>query len=189
MVSKKKVKLFGKILFYIVFAAMLMLVIGMVVSKVTNKVFFIGNRTAVWVMTDSMEAQIPARSYIQIRKADPAQIEVGDVITFYSDDATIRGNLNTHRVVEITDGGRSFVTKGDNNLGNDKLPARAEAVVGIYEKRLPVMTFFGRIFQSEIGFMCIIILTVLVTVWSLAWDPIKKMIKEKKKASSPDEPQ
>ena len=183
----KKVKLLGKILFYTVFVAMLILVAGMVISKMTNKVFFIGNRAIVWVMTDSMEDEIPARSYIRIRKADPSEIKVGDVITFYSDDVALRGNLNTHRVVEITDGGKSFVTKGDNNLGNDKLPARAESVVGVYEKGLPVMTVMGRVFQSKIGFAVIIILAVLLTIWSLAWDPIKKMIKEKKKDSLSDE--
>lgn len=187
MAIGKKVKLLGKILFYTVFAAMLILVVGMVISKMTNKVFFIGNRATVWVMTDSMEDEIPARSYILIKKADSAEIKEGDVITFYSDDAALRGNLNTHRVVEIADGGNAFVTRGDNNLGNDKLPARAKNVVGVYEKGLPVMTFFGRIFQSKVGFAAIVIITVLLTAWSLAWDPIKKMIEEKKKASLPDE--
>ena len=187
MAIGRKLKLFGKILFYTVFVAMLILVVGMLISKITNKVFFIGNRATVWVMTDSMEEEIPARSYIRIRKAEPSEIKVGDIITFYSDDAALRGNLNTHRVVEITDGGKSFITKGDNNLGNDKLPARAEAVVGVYEKGLPAMTVMGRVFQSRIGFVSIIILAVLLTVWSLAWDPIKKMIKEKKKDSLPEE--
>lgn len=187
MEIRKKGKLFAKILFYIVFFAVLLLVIGMVISRVSNRLFFVLNRSTVWVVSDSMEDEIPERSYIQIRKADASEVEVGDVITFYSDDPALRGHLNTHRVVEILDGGKAFLTRGDNNLGNDQYPARAESVVGIYEKTMPVMTVAGRFFQSKIGFFCIILLTVLVSVVSLAWEPIKKALKKNKTDSQSGE--
>ena len=176
MKCNKKLKLVVKILFYVVFAAVLVLVVGMLISKMTNQVFFVGDRAAIWVVTDSMEDQIPAQSYIQIRKVDPSQIEVDNVITFYSDDPTLQGNLNTHRVVEVSEDGRTFVTKGDNNLGNDQYPVRAESVVGVYEKNLTVLTFFGRLMQTKVGLLCVLILIAVLTVFSFYGDSIKKLL-------------
>ena len=115
----KKAKLIGKIAFYTVFVVLSLLVVGMIFSKMSNRIFFVGGKSTIWVMTDSMEDTIPAQSYILVRKAQASDVRVGDVITFYSDDPALRGNLNTHRVVEIKDGGNSFVTKGDNALAND----------------------------------------------------------------------
>ena len=183
----KKVKLVGKILFYTVFVATLLLVVGMAISKMSNRVFFVANRSTIWVMTDSMEDQIPARSYIQIRKVEPSQVEVGDVITFYSDDPVLKGQLNTHRVIEIAEDGRSFITKGDDNPGNDKYPARADAVVGVYEKNLPALTIVGRAMQSRAGLICVLVLmTVLITV-GFAGDSFKKLFQVTDKNSSSDD--
>ena len=176
MKINKTVKLIGKILFYIVFVAVLLLVIGMMISKISNRVFFVGNRAMLWVVTDSMEEQIPERSYIEIRKIDPSEIKEGDIITFYSDDPSLQGHLNTHRVVEISADGTSFVTKGDNNVINDKYPVRAEAVIGVYEENLEIMTAIGRAFQTKIGlFLSLTLITVIVAV-SFASEPIKKML-------------
>ena len=164
----KQLKLIGKIAFYVFFAAVLLLVIGLAMAKFSNQVFFLGDRATVWILTDSMEDTIPAQSYIQIRKVDPDEIQVGDVITFYSDDPVLRGYLNTHRVVEISEDGATFITKGDAALSNDKYPARAEAVVGVYEKNLELLSVAGRIFQSPAGLICTFALLAAVTVFTLA---------------------
>ncbi len=187
MKNRKTWKLIGKILFYILFTVVLLLVVGMLISKITNRVFFVGKSATIWVMTDSMEDEIPANSYIRIKKIAPSEIKIGDVITYYSDDPILRGNLNTHRVVEILDGGESFVTKGDNNLGNDIYPARAEAVIGVYEKNCPILTAAGRVFRSRIGLIGLILVMALITILSFAWDPIKKQLEKRKKNSQPEE--
>lgn len=185
----KKVRLAGKILFYIVFVAVILLVVGMLISKISDRVFFLGNRATIWVMTDSMEEQIPAQSYIQIRKIEPSEIQEGDVITFYSDDPTLQGHLNTHRVVEIAEDGKSFVTRGDDNPGNDKYPARAEAVVGVYEKNLPVLTALRRAAQSKVGLLCILLLMTALITFSFFGDSFKKWFRQADKTTPTDEPQ
>ena len=179
MKIKKGIKLFGKILFYIFFVAVLLLVVGMFISKISNRVFFVGNRATIWVMSDSMEEKIPEKSYIVIRKADAADVKVGEIITFYSDDPVLQGQLNTHRVVKISDDGRYFTTKGDNNLTEDKYPVRAEAVVGVYEKNLDWLSVAGRVFQSKIGLVVILVIMAALTLYSFASDLFKKQKKEK----------
>ena len=183
----KKAKLLGKILFYIFFFAVLLLVVGMLFSKINNRVFFLGNRSALWVMTDSMEEQIPARSYILIRKVDASEVRVGDVITYYSDDPVLQGHLNTHRVVEIVDGGRSFITKGDANLANDSYPARAEAVVGVYEKNLDFLTNVGRWFQTPMGLVCIFVLLAVVLLFTYCSESMKKLFTKKSREEMTDD--
>ena len=176
----KKVKLIGKIAFYTIFVVLSLLVVGMFFSKISNRIFFVGGKSTIWVMTDSMEDTIPAQSYILVRKAQASDVRVGDVITFYSDDPALRGNMNTHRVVEIKDGGNSFVTKGDNALANDPYPARGEAIVGIYERNLEVFSVAGRFIQSPAG----LILIVLLIIYSFVWEPLKKLLQKEK--SDPD---
>ena len=181
----KKAKLLGKILFYIFFFAVLLVVVGMLFSKINNRVFFLGNRATLWVMTDSMEDQIPAQSYILIRKADPSDIHVDEVITFYSDDPALQGHLNTHRVVEIQDDGR-FITKGDANLTNDSYPVRAEAVVGVYVKNLDFLTKAGRWFQSPAGLISIFVLLAVVTLFTYCSEPLKKLFGKKSEEEKVD---
>ena len=187
MEFRKIIKILGKVLFYVVFIAVFALVIVMTFSKINKRVLFIGNRANIWVMTDSMEDEIPAQSYIRIRKPEDTQIEIGDVITFYSDDPALKGHLNTHRVVEIIDDGESFVTKGDNNIKNDDYTVRAESVVGVYEKKLPILSVMGRIFQSKIGFFCILILMSVLIAYSFFSDSLKRSFKKAPNDSSDGE--
>lgn len=175
----KQLKIIGKFAFYIFFAVVLLLVIGLAVAKISNKVFFLGNRATVWIMTDSMEDSIPAKSYIRIRKVDPSEIQEGDVITFYSDDPALKGYLNTHRVVEIVEDGTAFITKGDANLANDRYPARAEAVVGVYEKNLPLLSSVGRVFQSPVGLFAVFALLAVITIVTFTGGFSKKDKKSK----------
>ena len=178
----KKFKLVGQILFYIFFAVVLLVVVGMMISKATGKIFFFGDRTMVWVLTNSMEDEIPAQSYIKIRKIEASEIKVNDVITFYSDDPALGGSLNTHRVVEVIDGGREFVTRGDNNAVNDRVNAKGEKVIGVYEGVAPFMTAVGRFFQTKLGLFSIFIFVIAVTAVTFFFDIFKKKPQNKESA-------
>ena len=70
------------------------------------------------VQTGSMEPEIPVGGIVIVHKTKPSSLKVGDVISFYSNDMTISGQINTHRIVEIKDsdsGEKIFLTKGDAN--------------------------------------------------------------------------
>ena len=78
---------------------------------------------------------------------------MGDVIVFTCQDETspVYGSLITHRIVAETENG--YRTKGDNVLASEDpwTVARGD-VVAVYEKNLPVLTFFGRILSTKAGF-------------------------------------
>jgi signal peptidase len=150
------------------------------ISKFTGKVFFVGNRTAVWILTDSMDDAIPPQTYILIEKADPADVKKDDIITFYSDDPVLGGSLNTHRVLEVIDGGKEFVTKGDHNLAEDKYTAKGDKLVGVYVDDIPLLTAIGRFFAKPYGLGVTIGLIILLSVGVYLPELLKKKPDEAK---------
>ena len=149
MKKRSTLRLVSKIAFYSIFVIVLALVAMLFISKFTGKVFFVGNHTAVWILTDSMDDEIPPQTYILIEKADPADVKKDDIITFYSDDPVLGGSLNTHRVIEVIDGGKEFVTKGDHNLAEDKYTAKGDKLVGVYVDDIPFLTALGRFPEAK----------------------------------------
>ncbi len=80
------------------------------------------------VLSGSMEPEIQTGSLVYVRKVDPEQVEVKDVITYKLDEDTI----STHRVVEIYEEGgyRFFRTKGDANDVVDGGAVREDSILG-----------------------------------------------------------
>lgn len=112
-----------------------------------------------------MEPGIGAGSYILVARVRTEEIAVGDVITFRSDDPAIQGQLNTHRVTEILDGGAAFRTKGDNNPVADKYVVPADHVVARYVRNLDGLTAIGRaVFARNIFPVILLVLSAVVFV-------------------------
>lgn len=147
---------------YVIIGAICVLFAFVFISNLSGNTAFLFGHTAVWIRTDSMEPAIPQRSYILVKKAAAEDVNVGDVIVFRSDDPVLEGALNTHRVTEIIGEHEEFVTKGDNNYVEDQYTAKAENIVGIYEKNLPLFTNFGRFFTTPLGLVATIALVLMI---------------------------
>lgn len=83
------------------------------------------------VLSGSMESVYPTGSLIYVVKADPAKLEVNDIITFKMPSGTIA----THRIIElVTDESKPgivrFRTKGDENNIADGTLVDLESVIG-----------------------------------------------------------
>ena len=180
MKKRSTLRLVSKIAFYSIFAIVLALVAMLFISKFTGKVFFVGDRTAVWILTDSMDDAIPPQTYILIEKADPTEIKKDDIITFYSDDPVLGGSLNTHRVVEVIDGGKEFVTKGDHNIAKDEYTAKGDKIVGVYVDDIPFLTVIGRFFAKPYGLGITIGLIILLSIGVYLPELLKKKPEEEK---------
>lgn len=175
-IFKKAVNIIGYVLVFAMVAALILVLRGNIKGEVT---FFAG-RAVIWVKTQSMEPEIPEKSYILIKKASAADVKVGDVIVFKSDDPLLGGAYNTHRVIEIVGDNEAFMTKGDNNFLPDQYNARAENVVGIYLKKLPVLSVFGRLLQNQMGI--IIAVTIIFALVLIIYVP--DMIKANKERTA-----
>lgn len=151
-----------------VFTALLIVFVALVLYfNLTGKTFFVFDRAVMWVKTGSMEPQIPARSYVLVKKATGDDVKLGDVIVFHSSDPRLGGELNTHRVVEIKGGGAEFITKGDNNPTVDGQSAKAENVIGIYSKNLPFLSSLGRFLSTSTGItvMALLMFAIIIAVF------------------------
>ena len=140
------------------------IIIILAVARSQNRVSFLFDHALVWIMSPSMEDTIPAKSYILIKKSDGSDIEKNDINMFYSDDPSLSGMPNTHRVVEVIGENNSFVTRGDNNLSNDKYEVKAEKVIGKHVKNLQVLSAVMRVFLSKIGIIILIASILLITL-------------------------
>lgn len=106
------------------------------------------------VLSGSMEPAIMAGDLILTKGVDPYDIQVGDVISFrVKDDVVV-----SHRVVEIAnDGGLSFLTKGDANVGMDATMVYPEDLEGLYIWRGAGLGRFAIFLQTPIGMLSFVV--------------------------------
>lgn len=118
-----------------------------------NVPYIFGHRV-MQVISDSMRPTISAETCIVIEKVDDIhEIEIGDVITFVSEDPRIEGYYNTHRVDDIiTDSETGEIllqTKGDAYDTPDANLVGFDQVAGRYVGELP----FGKYLYKGIIFL------------------------------------
>ena len=153
-------------------------------ARLRGEPIFIFGYTVMWVHTGSMESTIPAESFILAGTVSAENVEVGDVITFRTDDPKLieKGiTVNTHRVIEIVGNNEEFVTQGDYNTARDEYTAKAANVLARYERNLPVLTLLGRFFKTPAGLVCALAGIVLICFLLYLPDILKK---RKKKAET-----
>lgn len=82
-----------------------------------------GRYRTLTVLSGSMAPAIPTGSLVVVTPVDPADVRVGQVITY---QAPTDGRVVTHRVARVLEGGRQpvVVTKGDANDTADPWAAR-----------------------------------------------------------------
>jgi signal peptidase len=121
-------KQIGNIASALVFVVLLALCFGIAGMRLTGLGTYV-------VTGGSMEPSIHKGSLLIVQPVEPAEIAVGDVITFEQYEQT-----TTHRVVGIvsTDTGLAFKTKGDANTVADPLDKTFPGKVGIVRGALPL---------------------------------------------------
>lgn len=101
------------------------------------------------VVSGSMEPAIPVGSLVMAKPVKPAELQVGDVIVFYTDrhaDTPV-----THRVVENHVEDREVITKGDANAANDLSPVLYENIDGKVRHHIPRIGMIVGLFGTVMG--------------------------------------
>ncbi len=80
------------------------------------------------IKSESMKPEIPSGSLIFVDKVDAAEIFEDDVISFYEEGND--KNIVTHRVIEIDEENKAFVTKGDANSKQDEKTVSYDKLIG-----------------------------------------------------------
>lgn len=182
------------VLWLFVIFSIFVTVVAVSVDKDGENVPIVGGKCYLTVLSTSMEGKkpdgIPADKPSGFNKGDliiakyigkdldaKTKLGIGDVISFRFDvnnDGKIdKGELNTHRIVDLVKDGEGnvtgYITKGDNNLTNDANPVYFGDIVAVYSgRRLAgignVLTFLS----SKLGFgLCIILPLFLFFAYEL----------------------
>ena len=140
------------------------------------------------VLTGSMEPNIPVDSLIIVKRVQPSELEIGDVISFYSKDPALKGAVNTHRIVAIekSNGEYLFKTKGDANRLEDDYATLQKDVIGkvIYSSK--TLGKMVRLLSNPLLFMPLIFIPLVILLGHSLWEGIslaKKIAKEEEEAA------
>lgn len=125
----------------IIFVTIILLTCFFVFCLVKGNVPAIFGYRMLYVVSGSMEPAIERGSYIIIKEVTPSELQVGDIVTFVSEEPAIYGMYNTHRIYDIcTDtytGETLYITKGDAFEEPDAYSVSEEQIVGRLTKILP----------------------------------------------------
>ena len=116
------------------------------------------------IQTDSMyDTLMPGDLVVGTNVKDKGELRPGDIITYWT---IIDGErvLNTHRIIEIYDGGGYWIfqTKGDNNTIEDPLTVHESDVVAQYSFRIPGIGKVFNYLQTSTGFLLVVVLPVFI---------------------------
>ncbi len=147
-----KLPLLGK---FLAFVGGLVMAVVILLSLVLAAPRLAGMRSYV-VISGSMEPSIPVGSIVYSKLADPETLEKGDVIVFYSSDATTGGGAEgvipiTHRVVENDPASGEIITKGDANADNDLSPVTYYNVEGKVIFHIPRLGYLAAPLSTVMG--------------------------------------
>ena len=111
---------------------------------------------------------------------DVSTLKVGDIIVFRSKDPAIYGQMNTHRIVEITEknGEIAFVTKGDANSGVDLYTVSPADIYGKVVFHTSAIKCFGLFFDfihTKSGFVTVVILPLMLVVYFYVKDFVREV--------------
>lgn len=105
------------------------------------------------ISTESMQPTLKKGDVIVIKKVDKKDLKIDDIITF-----KVKGEVITHRIVEIDEVNGTYKTKGDNNNIIDDVNLLFEDIEG---KEIIKIPHLGNI-VSGLKNGIIIILTILI---------------------------
>ena len=159
--------------------------VGLVGLAVLGLVFVaIAPRLLGWnfvvVAGGSMEPAVPFGSVAVMEDVKPAELRVRDIVMFREGN----GKVVTHRIVGISDDGRTLTTQGDANNAPDEGKIPVAAVQGRFRFAVPEVGRFVRWMGTREGYMAIILVPGLVIIGLELLSIGKELRRGKKKSEA-----
>lgn len=155
MVNKKKA--IENILFILFMIVMAVLIFTTIQTRIMGKEPSILGYRLYTVDSGSMSPTLKLGALTIVKEKEANEITKGDMITYRgSGDSVV-----THRVMDIENGGTSFITKGDANETEDPMPLDSNKLIGKVVFSIPYIGFLLRLLKTKIGLIIIIVLMVI----------------------------
>ena len=122
------------------------------------------------VNSDSMAAtDFNAGDLILVKEVDPSTLNVGDIITFMSQDTDSFGETITHKIRKLTtdaEGNSGFITYGTTTDTDDETIVTYPYVLGKYQSHIAGLgTFFNFLKTTPGYFVCIFTPFMLIILY------------------------
>ena len=129
------------------------------------------------IMSSSMEPTIPIGSIVVVKRVNPDDVKVSDIIVFQRSDSK-----TLHRVIDkiVENDSYYFKTKGDANEDPDPWTVQPEQVNGALLLTIPYYGYLIYFAGTSIGF----VLMVIIPATLLIANEIRKIIKLKKEGKN-----
>lgn len=169
------IKKIFNVIFYVVLSIIILVSVIYTVATFSTKngVTSIFGHIVSSVQTGSMSGTFEAGDVIFTKRVDPADVKVGDVISFYyQEPKTSKIIIVTHRVNEIRDDGK-FVTQGDvakreNSLDQTEIVSAGDIIARYDGFKIPGLGKVTDFLRSKVGFfVCILIPVFLFLFWQI----------------------
>lgn len=133
------------------------------------------------VLSGSMEPAYHVGSLIYVQKTDPANIQVGDPITFVLNEEL---QVATHRVVKIDAENQRFYTKGDANNAPDAMPVHFENLLGKPVFTIPQLGYVSSFLNTRSGTILAITAAAVILILVFVPDLLRAADRADKKVNS-----
>jgi signal peptidase I len=144
------------------------LLVALLLESYIGVAYISNNFTPFMVVTSgSMEPVLSIGDMIYVKGVPPADIQVGDVITFKPPATYIQGSLVTHRVIAVNFDSNEvyFKTQGDNNPSVDPWTVKSSDVVGVQKGMLPAIGSYFLYMRTPAGLATLGVVLALYLFW------------------------
>ena len=120
------------------------------------------------VLSDSMSAtDFSAGDLVLVKEVDPYTLQVGDIITFSSQNTDNFGEVVTHKIRAITtdaNGDTAFVTYGTTTNTDDETLVTFPFIIGKYTSSIPKVGLFFTFLRTVPGYICCILTPFVILI-------------------------
>lgn len=167
---KKALNIVKNVLVWLVVALAVFMMIFTIISVNTfdrNDRDIFGYRCYI-VLSDSMSAtDFSAGDLVLVKKVDPTTLEVGDIISYQSQNSENFGATVTHKIRAKTrdaEGNPGFITYGTTTGVDDATVVTFPFILGKYEASLPGVGTFFQFLKSTQGYIICILIPFLLLI-------------------------
>ncbi|MEM3708318.1 MAG: signal peptidase I [Nitrososphaerales archaeon] len=125
------------------------------------------------VSSESMAPTLNVGDYIVVKAEPFDNLNVGDIIVFYSPWKS--NDIIVHRIydIRIYDGEKVLITKGDNNYTNpepDPWYVKKEHYIGKYTGfKIPYLGYLALFFPYPVNYLLIVFIIVMIFIMELSY--------------------
>ncbi len=167
-------KILWKILKGIVTIFLLMVLCLVIFQKVTGNKVTIGDVYIFQIVTGSMAPEYKVGDVIVVKKENPANLKVGDDVTYLGQFDNFKDLIITHRIINVRqeDGKYYFVTKGIANTFEDPEISQ-DVIYGKMFYHTILFSFVGRLMTNVFVYYFLFVVVAI----SVSYEVIKSFIK------------